>query len=710
MRSKQIRIVPFMSLLSIILPTLYLTACMNPSSHTAAGEVAGGATANPALVGTVQADQYWRDAQATTTAQQATLAANYRHIEATAQSGTATAIWQITAQAISLQATQQSIAATGTVQAIELAALARAATAEVEETALAQAATTAAQATTATFQATRQAFEIAQAEAQAQREKVVTLVTTILAFSGVTLLLALLIWFLWQVIPTLAARMGMVRYGQHGNPLLLLQRNGKTVLTDPLALFQAAATINQNAEVKMPTLAPNEIQTLISASRLRLLTEQARHAPGHPLQLAAETTTQRRLGNWESNKTIRHAPTQSTGEGDSHPTQLNNNTPEIPLLPSGVTWQQLTQWRGPGFALGAGSQQNIITLNLAQTPHLFTAGMSGSGKTRRLLRPLVAQALATGYSIILMNESGADFSPFYNQPNVHIIRGEISNYKSIFKAALEELAWREAQLRTAQISEWRRLSPMQRQSHPLTLLVIDELLALALLLSPKEQREWWGLLAAFASRARKVGMCSLGLATDPTYRALGQGGLNYRSQCGRISFRMMQAASSRAVLDAGGAETLQAGQFMALLDQPGVMWGMSANPSDAELTAYLTRNPVQALPPPTWLSPLLSAARQPLQPAPTGTTTPNQLQPVAAVAANATTHAQTPQPPAQPQLPLDTLRSPTAVERAYMRRLYVDGLSKNGVCRAVYGFKDGKRYAWVSAALEEGESTEERNE
>jgi hypothetical protein len=68
-------------------------------------------------------------------------------------------------------------------------------------------------------------------------------------------------------------------------------------------------------------------------------------------------------------------------------------------------------------------------------------------------------------------------------------------------------------------------------------------------------------------------MSSIGLATDPTYRALDQGGSKYRSQCGRVVFRMMQAASSRAILDEGGAEDLAEGQFLALLDQPGLPRG-----------------------------------------------------------------------------------------------------------------------------------------
>jgi hypothetical protein len=227
--------------------------------------------------------------------------------------------------------------------------------------------------------------------------------------------------------------------------------------------------------------------------------------------------------------------------------------------------------------------------------------MSGSGKTRRLLRPLVAQALVDGTYVALMNESGADFSPFYDHPNVTVIRGQAADYMAVLEAAIGEMEERESQLRRAGVSEWRRLPPGMLVERPLMLLAIDELLALAMLLTPGEQRAFWGLLAAFASRARKVGMSSVGLATDPTYRALGQGGLNYRSQCGRVSFRMMQAAGSRAVLDEGGAEALDEGQFMALLDRPGVVHGVTANPGDEELGHYLAANPAPGLVRPEWL-------------------------------------------------------------------------------------------------------------
>ena len=198
------------------------------------------------------------------------------------------------------------------------------------------------------------------------------------------------------------------------------------------------------------------------------------------------------------------------------------------------------------------------------------------------------------------------------------------------------------------------LAPALLGEQPLVLLAIDELLALAMLLTPREQRRFWGLLSTFASRARKVGMCSIALATDPTYRALGQGGLNYRSQCARVSFRMMQAASSRAMLDEGGAETLTEGQIIALLDKPGVMRGVTANPTDEELQTHLAYSPAPALASPDWLD---QGAR--------------------------------PEP-----APVDT-------REQQIRDLAAQGLSMRAVQRQVFGYVGGKAYDVVKPIYEE---------
>jgi hypothetical protein len=280
------------------------------------------------------------------------------------------------------------------------------------------------------------------------------------------------------------------------------------------------------------------------------------------------------------------------------------------------------------------------------------------------------------------------------------------------------------------VSEWRRLPAEALVEQPLLLLAMDELLALAMLLAPGEQREFWGLLAAFASRARKVGMASVGLATDPTFRALGQGGLNYRSQCGRISFRLMQAAGSRAVLDAGGAEGLAEGQFLALLDRPGLVPGVTANPNREELAAYLDGQAVTAVVEPAWLSatrgqpgpPVVRGrpAGQAIIPSPIINLPPVQPETtgrwLAQPVAPATTGHNRPQPALGDRQPVgqppcfpagmgtasfEATRPPNATERAVIRDLYAGGMSKNGICRRLYGFKDGRTFAYVTAALED---------
>jgi hypothetical protein len=100
--------------------------------------------------------------------------------------------------------------------------------------------------------------------------------------------------------------------------------------------------------------------------------------------------------------------------------------------------------------------------------------------------------------------------------------------------------------------------------HPPLLLAIDELLALVMLQPPARQRAFWGLLAAFASRARKVGMGSIGLATDPTFRALGQGGLSKNSICRELygfkdgrTFVYVTAAIEAEVSDDGGSNSVK---------------------------------------------------------------------------------------------------------------------------------------------------------
>lgn len=598
----------------------FLLAACN-GQPTAAGLVSASATANPALVATAQADQYWRDAQATSQAYQDQLEANYRNVQNTAVAATGIA-GQQQAQATATAQYQQTadaltFAMTVGAATVQYQQTADAATAQASATATAQAiaaniatSTAAAQATADSFTATRQALELSQAEAEAQRARVVSAATTAFAVFAGVLFVGLTAWFFWKVAPTLVNRASLVRYGQHGNPLLLIARNGRTVIADPLRMLQASLAIDEQAAIDMPEVTPNHLQTFLAGGVLRTLIEQARHAPGHPAQLAAETVTHRRAGVFESTSTVRHTPPVIVRP--AAPSLSASDTADSLTLPGSVSWQTLITQAGGRLALGMG-QHDVIALDLARTPHILLSGSSGSGKTRRALRPLVAQALVRGVFVVLMNESGSDFSPFYDHPNAAIIRGDTAGYLTILEAANQEIVRREAILRETRVSEWQRLPAAFRDGPPL-LLVIDELLSLASLMPSTDQRAFWGLLAAYASRARKLGMGSIGVPTDPTYRVLGAG-LNWREQCtARISFKVAKSAVSRAILDTDGAESLADGQFLATLGRPGLVHGVAADPGDDELADYLAYHPAPALPRPTWLesNPGIARADSPL--------------------------------------------------------------------------------------------------
>ena len=61
----------------------------------------------------------------------------------------------------------------------------------------------------------------------------------------------------------------------------------------------------------------------------------------------------------------------------------------------------------------------MLTINPEDYPHWLMAGMTGSGKTRYGLRPLITSALADGWQVVIYDRSGLDFLPFQDPPNAH---------------------------------------------------------------------------------------------------------------------------------------------------------------------------------------------------------------------------------------------------------------------------------------------------
>lgn len=675
----------------LLLGLLSLLACTaNPTTPSA--EI------DPILMATLQADQYWRDAQATTQSLELTSQANYQRIQATSQSATQsayTAALQATSTA-QAQQTKEHLAMAFTVDAATVqaqeTALVRTVQAQETATRLAEeqeiaTATAVAGATTAAISATKQAIELAQLQAQARRENLMSFFMFGLVLLTLFMVLGLGVLFIWKALPLLISRLGVFRYGQHGNPLFLTTRNGHTVLTDPLRMLQPTLTIHEDGQVQAAEVAPHQLQAWITNGVLQTLIEQLRYPPSQPSLETPSLPTQ---------------PPKRLPPATITPKQLPATIQPVvePSLPKTVSWREISKYSGQGIVLGKGSE-NLIYLDLARTPHILLSGSSGAGKTRRALRPLVAQALGQGYIVAILNESGADFHPFYDHPNAVLIRGNAPEYMAFIESALGEIQRREAILRAARVSEWSRL-PAHLQTEPPILIVIDEILALATLMSPAEQKQFWGLFASYASKARKLSMASVGAMTDPTYRVLGAG-MNWREQCmARISFWVTKANISRAVLDEGGAEKLGEGQFLAMLGSGELVKGVAPHPSDDDLLIYHLEHYQSPLPIPEWMQQPVVTRVQPVTTSPQPLTTtlqpPQPPQPVVVQNGHQPAKNGT-QPVVQPSTPFPTDRPPNPAEQEHIRHLHEDGLSKNRICKQVYGFKDGRVYGWVSQAL-----------
>ncbi|MCI0563796.1 MAG: hypothetical protein MN733_35425 [Nitrososphaera sp.] len=561
--------------------------------QTAASFVSADATANPSLISTVQADQYWRDAQATTQAQQATLQANYQNVQATAEAA------GMTSTAVLVQATATT-QAQQTQDALMLILTVDAATQQAQATATEQGkraseatATAGAVATAQSFQATREALAIRQAEATARREAIVTAALyTFLILSGL-LIVGLGAWFFMQVIPTLVSKAGVVTYGQHGNPLLLNARGGRTVVTNPLTMVQPSVIIDGDT-VTMPELTPYDVQALMAGGSLRLLMEQARNAPGHAPQLPTETVDHKQFGPWKKETTVRNIAGRVPAPIINLPQSVA--TGEIgPGLPADAPWGALDSWQGDGLPLGLGSN-GIILVNPETSPHLLLAGTSGSGKTRYGLRPLIAAALAGGWQVAVFDRSGLDFLPFYEWPNAYLVLLDDPGHSINYLMALyEEVQQRQAVLREAGLSTWSMLANARR-----ILAVIDEFSNLADSLPGREREELWRWARMIAAEGRKAGIHLALALQDPTHKSLD---LRIRRNCTPLTFRVRDKAASHVVLGAGGAESLAPRHFLAVIGD--LVEGVAFAPSDVEIHEFLAQRQVEVLPYPAWLQSVL---------------------------------------------------------------------------------------------------------
>lgn len=719
--------------LAPLLALLVLTACGTPSAvpHNAPDD----------LQATAAWDSYRLAAQATqtTSAQEAEFLA--RSIAATAQVATteagyaaATYAAQSTRTAIEATATFQSYQATATIAAAQATSTAEAVqvtatfqAGQATATAVAQAtqnsiqttATAQAAAATATTQAAAAEQEVLRLEREKKLQPLKTYGPWIIGAALAILTTALGSWAVLIAVRAWDARQRLVPTGPFGRTLFIQDGpSGQRTIVDPGRMFGPVVEMRPQGTT-MPQLAAPELQNMTTARSQAVELRQAFHPP-YPILMQPNRNT----GHIRQLSAPTHAPVRD---------QAQFQPPVDPALPPpDAPWSLFSSWQGSGIPLGLGAT-GMLTINPEDYPHLLMAGMTGSGKTRYGLRPLISSALADGWQVVIYDRSGLDFLPFQDHPNAHTIllpqaEAAIDHLAVLYEVIQQRLTY----LRQHRTSTWGRLpaSSLSQPHPPRLMAVVEEFANLADALDGKQREALWRGARMIAAEGRKAGVHLALALQDPTHKSID---LRIRRNTTSLAFRVKDPDASRVVLSTDGAEKLRERQFLVVLDK--LVRGVAFAPSDKEIRAYLASRPVVAHATPPWLAETVRATGSVSTPMPVLTPQPfiapvprEVVQSGALTGADTGAHqphhaelgrfggVETPvRPlelvlPPEPDLPLPTNRPPAPTEQAFIRRLAGRGLSRNRICQQVYGFKNTKILGWINDALAELDEEEDEEE
>ena len=262
----------------------------------------------------------------------------------------------------------------------------------------------------------------------------------------------------------------------------------------------------------------------------------------------------------------------------------NDEQPEAMRWPSVAVWPpSVTE----GMALGAGMTGPVVA-SAESDPHLLVAGTTGSGKTRFMLRPMIAQALAAGWAVVVVDRSGLDFAVFEGQTNYHTVLYGANPEQAIgvLQATYAEVLRRLTKMVERRVSTWAQ---MPEGSGPQVMVVFDEFSNLADSLGNGDQERLWQAARMVAAEGRKAGLHLVLALQDPTHKSLD---LRIRRNTSQVTFRVRDGSASRVVINQDGAERLLARQFLAVVGGR-LQGGLAYAPTDADLLDYLEMRPVE---------------------------------------------------------------------------------------------------------------------
>jgi FtsK/SpoIIIE family len=260
------------------------------------------------------------------------------------------------------------------------------------------------------------------------------------------------------------------------------------------------------------------------------------------------------------------------------PVELNTNF----LLPS---WDIINGWDGKN-GIPYYTARGLETIDIDQHPHLSVLGITGSGKSRRFARPVIACALAAGHRVVIIGKS-TDYWPFEAHPNATLLTvnkftepGQAARYAKILEAIVVEMNRRDDVLTAAHRSTWTHAGRNR------TWIILDEF-GNALRLMDKATSSQCALwVQGLVAEGRKVGF-NLMITNQ---RATGMPAI--LSQTGKAIFRI-EKDEERAHHSLAGASSLGDGYFLAKFGASKIAGAFE--PTDDEIHQFLASRPAEKL-------------------------------------------------------------------------------------------------------------------
>lgn len=249
-------------------------------------------------------------------------------------------------------------------------------------------------------------------------------------------------------------------------------------------------------------------------------------------------------------------------------------------------WRVMDKWPGGPWCLGSrGGEHPAVLFDYTKAmPHLLAAGTTGSGKTFGLMRPVTAQAIADGMAVLILTRGSSNYNVFRDYPNARTVDLQYQAEQSIdiLRKAYRLHLERQQVLQQTGAETWSEVP----DHAPIVLIVIDELhnLAQDLRLADGRDTELWTAVKMIAQEGRKTRIFLLSAVQDPSAKNVN---MSFRRMCSRVAFKVSGMDASKVIIDSGGAENLEVGQFILAMD--GLQRGVAFNPSDEEIRGFIAR-------------------------------------------------------------------------------------------------------------------------